>query len=79
LDSANALVTVEMTSEMQGQRLALIDAISTSGLKLVLDYHSSHDGVVAWLQGTNSQKLKNKIRFFLMMAWWHGYKISSEP
>ena len=63
LDSANALVTVEMTSEMQGQRLALIDAISTSGLKLVLDYHSSHDGVVAWLQGTNS-KIKNKFFFF---------------
>jgi hypothetical protein len=34
-----------------GQRLALIDAISTSGLKLVLDYHSAHDGVEAWLQG----------------------------
>jgi len=50
LDSSNAPVTVPMTSEMQGQRLALIDAISTSGLKLVLDYHSAQDGVEAWKQ-----------------------------
>ena len=48
LDAVNAPVEVAMTSEMQGQRLALINDVGSSGLKLVLDYLSAQDGVESW-------------------------------
>ena len=48
VDSLAAKVEVDMTPEMQGQRLALLNDIGKSGLKFVLDYHSARDGVESW-------------------------------